>query len=396
MKVAYILNSFPNISETFILDEITSLLREGVDCHVLSLARPAEQPTHPEAQALLDAGRVTYLPALTRRRKALLLTGRFLRRPLRTLATWSRHAGDGQSRWLMTSSLAAARAAELLRADRVHAHYASPAGQCALGVKRWTGLPCTITTHHWDIFLSPPDNYRELACATDGVICISQYNRRYIAETFGAPLDKLPLVRCGVYTDAFEPAAPAALAGRPPRLLCVARLEPVKGHRYLLEALALLHADGLPASLVLVGEGSQRRPLESLCAALGLTEFITFAGFHTKEQVARLYRDCDMVVLPSLSEGIPMVLMEAMASARPVVATAVRGVPELVEDALTGRLCNPEDSPGLARAIRWVVDHPEEAGRMAERGRQRVLAEFDRSVNTRRLLTVWGQTTSAA
>ena len=116
--------------------------------------------------------------------------------------------------------------------------------------------------------------------------------------------------------------------GAPVRLLCVARLAPVKGHRYLLRALARLREAGLECELTLAGDGPERDALERQAAELGLADAVRFLGFQRQTEIRTLYRWCDLMVLPSLSEGIPISLMEAMACGRPVVATTVRGVPQ--------------------------------------------------------------------
>jgi len=396
VKVAYILQSFPNVSETFILDEIISALSQGVDCRVLSLNRPASQPTHADAEALLQEGRVTYFSRPGTCRKLALAAGRASRQPIQTLQTLGWAALSGKRRWLRTNALALARQLEHLRVDRIHAHFAYDAAQYALAVHRCTGLPFTVTTHHGDIFLYPPDNYTELAEYSEGIICVSQYNRRFIAEHFGVPLDKLKLVRCGVRTHIFSegPRRRPASDSRRVSLLCVARLTPIKGHRYLLHAVRLLGQEGLHPELVLAGDGPERAALAERCRRFGIAESVRFLGFRTHSQVLDLYKSSDIFVLSSLSEGIPVSLMEAMACRVPVVATAVRGIPELVEHQTTGLLCRPKDPQCLAKAVKWILAHPREVRTMTRRARAKVVEEFDREKNTARLIGLWKEASS--
>lgn len=391
-RVCYILRSFPNTSETFILEELLSLQRQGVDCHVFSLFPPGPQPLQPHARELLDAGKVTYCRWPSRWGKTALLARRFLRQPGQTRRAWRRFRADGGPNWTQSNALLLARKIESLRADHIHAHFADLPSQYALAVHRWTGIPFTLTPHGHDVYFAPPDNYPELAEAARAVLCISQYNRRYFMEHFVLPPEKLPVIRCGIDTSLFSPPgdqSPCDPAGGPLKLLCVARLHTVKGHAFLLEAVAQLRTAGLACELTLVGDGPQRGVLEEQCRRLGLLEQVRFLGMQVQPEIIRLYRQCDLVVLPSVSDAMPVSLMEALACARPVVATAVRAVPELVQDGVTGLLCPPSDSPALAEAIQWMAQHPQDAQAMGQRGRQRVLEQFDRQRCTRQLIDLW-------
>jgi len=361
-----------------------------VACWVVSLGKPPPQPMHPDAQVLLESGRVIYHDWPGRGAKAAVLARSALRHPVRAMRGWRRTRLNPDAAWREFNAAVLARRFQALRIDRIHAHFATWPAQYALAVHRWSGLPFTVTAHGSDVFVGPPSNFPELAEEADAIICVSEFNRRYIAETFGVPLERLAVIRCGIRTDVFRPGdARAASPSGPLRLLCVARLHEIKGHRYLIEAVAGLRRGGVNVDLTLVGDGPERESLERQCRDLGLTDAVHVLGFRARDDVLALYRACDVVVLPSLSEGMPIVLMEAMACGKPVVATAVRGVPELVEEKVTGLLCPPADPEALARAVTWVLDHPDEAKAIARRARERVVGEFDRATCTRHLLDLW-------
>jgi colanic acid/amylovoran biosynthesis glycosyltransferase len=162
-----------------------------------------------------------------------------------------------------------------------------------------------------------------------------------------------------------------------PRLLYVARLVPEKGHAVLMRALTILRARGHDAELVLVGDGPGRARLHALACELGLSDRLTFAGAVAHEQMPRQYAACSVFCLPSFSEGVPVVLMEAMACRVPVVASAVGGVRELVRDNSTGLLVSPGRPDQLAEAIARLLEHHELRARLGEAGRAHVLREFD-------------------
>lgn len=387
MRVAYLLDCFPAPAETFVAEEVLSVGERGVDCRVFSLYKPDGPPLHRHAAETLDRGMVSYVADSTPVACAKAMAALAAMQPARTLLSAARM---GRHRWQMTRALPAAAAIRRFKADVVHVHFAAMAAQYALAVNRWTGTPFTVTAHRYDIFDQPPENVAELAKASAGIVSISEFNRAYMQREFGIPREQLPLVHMGVDVDYFAaPPASRPLEGDQVHLVCVALLKPVKGHRYLFEALVALKAEGMDFRVTLAGDGPERGALESLADELGIADRVSFAGLQPREAVRDLVCACDILVLPSLSEGIPVSLMEALACRRPVVATDVCGVHELVEDGRTGRLVPPGDAVALAEAVRWIVAHPEQARALADAGRETVVAEFNRSTCSDALIELW-------
>jgi glycosyltransferase involved in cell wall biosynthesis len=186
---------------------------------------------------------------------------------------------------------------------------------------------------------------------------------------------KLHVVRCGIDPAAYEDIGDPP-PGRP-RVLCVGRLFPEKGQSVLLHAFAELADRGVDAELELVGYGPSEEPLKRLSEDLGLTDRVRFAGAVGQDAVAAHYRAASVFCLPSFYEGIPVVLMEAMASRRPVVATAVAGVRELVRDGETGLLVAPGRSDELADALERLLEDAALRHRMGESGRRYVAENYD-------------------
>ncbi len=192
-------------------------------------------------------------------------------------------------------------------------------------------------------------------------------NAQAVAEDTRAhervPEEKITVVYNGLPEAAFAELAPASIQAPHPVLLCVANLKPYKGQRYLLEAAGQLRARGRPCTLILVGDGEERSALERQAQRLGIDVRFPGASADTGPLLAR----ADVVVLPSLSEGMSNAVMEAMAAGRPIVATDVGGTPELLRD--RGMLVPPGDPPALAAAIEQLLADPARAAALGQRAR---------------------------
>jgi glycosyltransferase involved in cell wall biosynthesis len=394
-RVGYIVSRFPKLSETFILDEILGLESRGLEIQVFSFLREREATTHPEAAKLV--GRSRFLAEMSRQWLPAQLHW-LSRRPGAWLGVWSRvllrHAAS--PRRLARALVAVAHAMVLARwlarepVAHLHAHWATHTALTAWAVHRLTGTSYSFTTHADDLYLHPAmlaEKVREAAF----VVTISEYNRSFLTERLGDwARAKIHVIHCGVSTVAFAPAPPPA-ASEPFVIACVARLEPKKGHRFLLEACAELRRRGVELRCLLVGEGAERSALEAHAATLGLRDSLELLGTQPRDRVREILASAHVVVLPSVvlasgrADGIPVALMEALAMQRPVVATAVTGVPELVESELTGLLVEPEEAGALADALERLWSDPELAARLALAGRRRVEEQFDIDRNVERL-----------
>jgi glycosyltransferase involved in cell wall biosynthesis len=264
----------------------------------------------------------------------------------------------------------------------VHAHYTTYPLLAAWLCHRLAGVPYSVTAHAHDIFVDRSFLGRRLAEAAF-VVTISEYNRDFLRAhgvSVGTPIH---VVHCGVEPATYRYRPRRDPAGRELRALCVASLQEYKGHRVLLQALAgagdqlgRLHFD-------LVGGGPDRAELEQLAQELGVSSRVRFHGSLPEPAVAELLEAADLFVLPSIvarngqREGLPVVLIEALAAGVPVVATRLSGVPELILDGETGLLAEPGDPESLARSIEAVLEDPLAARTRAEAGRNLVQREFN-------------------
>ena len=398
LRVAYVMSRFPKLSETFVLREVLAVEARGVTVDLYPLVREREPVVHPEAAPLVRRAR--YLPFLS---PAIVRSNLWaLRRRRRAWAgaLWAVLRGNWGSANLLLGGLGvfpkvvhAARLMEADGVDHVHCHFATHPALAGFVVSRLTGIPFSFTAHGSDLHVDRhmlPEKVRDAAFA----VPISAFNRRVITEECGPDVDhKLVVVHCGV--------DPTLLRPRPPRtagpftIVCVGTLHGVKGQRHLVEACRLLAAGGLDLRCHLVGSGPDEAALRAQVAAAGLEGRVLLDGRRTIEQVTALLQRADALAAPSVPtaegkrEGIPTVLMEAMSSAVPVVASDLSGIPELVEDGRSGLLVPPGDTRALADALRRLADDPALAARLARAGRAVVEADFDVHRSAERLVELF-------
>ncbi len=403
-RVAYIMSRFPKITETFVLYEMKALEEFGAEVEIFPLLRQPRGPRHAEARAYEDRAHFTSLASW----KVLRANARRLGRdPGLYLRTWWEMLSGtwGSLNFFLGAvayfpkCVAFAERIEALGVDHVHAHFANHPALAALIVHRLTGIPYSFTAHGSDLHVDRRMLGAKVASAAF-VVAVSAYNRDLIVEDCGEhQREKLVVIHCGTDPSVFEhrSALPghrnsASADDRSLRIACVASFEEVKGHRFLIHACRLLADRGVDVHLDLAGGGPLRREVERLIMELDLEERVTVHGPVARPEVRRILAAADVAVLAShptrsgKREGIPVALMEAMMSGLPVVASALSGIPELVEDERTGFLVPPGDPLALADRLERLVGAPELRSRLGAAGRAKVTTEFDIHEGARLLL----------
>src|SRR5437899_1332375 len=257
------------------------------------------------------------------------------------------------------------------RPQLLHAHFATEATAAALDLAAEHSIPFTFPAHGYDIHRKAPLDFGPRAAAGRAVVTVSEANAAYIARAFGVPRSHIRVIPCGVDTDRFRPLAHAAEASEPassgipaaappawhqaPLIVCVARLVAVKNLPLLLESCALLKSRGVNFRCALIGDGPCRSELEAASARLGLQDIVQMPGAAEQQEVLQWWQRATVGVLTSDNEGMPVSLMEAAACGVPAVATAVGGVPELVQDGATGLLVPAGDAAALASALERLL-----------------------------------------
>ncbi len=366
MKVAYLVNQYPKISHVFIRREILAVERHGITVARFAIRRSADAVSDPEdveeakkTHTLLDAGWPSLLQA------ALIVA---VERPLRFLraALLAVTVGFRSDRGLARHLAYLAEACLLLRLlardgiRHVHAHFGTNATTVAMLCHELGGPSYSFTVHGPEEFDNAPVlGLRDKISRSAFVAAITSYARSQLfrlCEFRGWP--KIKLVRCGV-DDHYLGRDPLPVP-QARRLLSIGRLCEQKGQLLLIEAAAMLQREGRAIDLVVIGDGEMRRDLERVIAQHALVEKVRLIGWASSDAIRSALDESCALVLPSFAEGLPVVIMEAFARARPVLSTFVAGIPELVVPGRNGWLVPAGSIDDLAEGMRQILDCPRE------------------------------------
>jgi glycosyltransferase involved in cell wall biosynthesis len=388
LTVAYVMSRFPKLTETFILAELEAMDRAGVRIELFPLLRQTGEPVQPAAVRWVE--RAHYQPFLSapilRAQWWFLRDRRRRRRYLR--AFFDMIAGTWRSPNFLLGGLGifpkVARMAiemEELGVEHVHCHFANHPALAGWLIQRLVGIPYSFTAHGSDLHVDRtmlPTKVDEAAF----VATISQDNRALIEATAGPRSGgKVAVVHCGVDPAAFAPVERSV--DGPLRIVAVGTLHEVKGQVHLIEACRILTERGVEVMCRFIGDGPDRETLQAKIDEYGLGDRVVLAGRMTTDAVAAELAAADVLVAPSVPtkggkrEGIPVVLMEAMSTGLPVVASRLSGIPELVTDGVSGLLVAPGDDVALADALGGLAYDPGLRRRLGAAGRETVLREFD-------------------
>ena len=423
LKLAYIVGRFPRPTETFVLTELEALRAHDVTVDVFPLldirhagahnsaslrgkARELLRPTEP-AEAKHEAAarwksRAHYSP-LWSVEVLLAQFGFFFTHPIRYMtALFSLLLRSvGRLRFLSTGLMLfprivlMARQMEQTRVTHVHAHFANEPAAAALVVHQLTGLPFSFTPHGTDLHHDQHMLKTKLRHASF-VVCISEFNRERLLRAGGPGCEeRLKVVRCGVNTKLFSPGDGSTAPGKRTRILQVGALLEVKGQAVLMQAVADLKRSGETVECHFIGTGPDREMLQQLATHFGIADQVTFQGYRTPREIHGELQRADMLICPSVDssdgrrEGIPVVLMEAMATGVPVIASSLSGIPELVTNEVEGLLFEPGNVRELSIGIQFLIENPDTAIAFAEAARAKVLAEFDIERTVPRLIQLF-------
>lgn len=374
--IVFVNSLFPCLSETFIFDQFTALRDAGMSFHIVSNNRPAENQIHPRMRSIQE--QVIYLCGTSLFSMILAHALAFFRHPLRYLRALTLIPSSEEK---FSVALAQFTGAAIilfnfshLKKMHLHAHFTYGAAAVALWAHRIAGVPYTLTLHGSDlIFDNPPDLDVRLEKA-ESIVSISQFNIDFLRAHFPKVAQhKLRLIRMGV--SPLLIVQPRAAPTKYLRILNVGRLSVHKAQHDLISACAILRDQGFEFECVIVGEGDLRTSLQKQIAQLNLDNQVKLVGARFHDEVLDLYSQFDLFVLSSITEGQPIVLMEAMQAGIPIIATNISAIPELLQGA--GQLIPPDSPPSIASAILDFDANREKYQTLAERAKQVVATDYN-------------------
>jgi colanic acid/amylovoran biosynthesis glycosyltransferase len=391
VKIGYVVKRYPRYSETFIVNEILAHEAAGMEIEIFSLLPPEDG----HFQDVISRVRapVTYLPS-----KGLKVAEFWsvLEEAGETFPEgWlSLEAARGEDARYVYQAMVLAREARLRAISHLHAHFATAATTVARLGARFGGVPYTFTAHAKDIFhesVRPADLRRKLADAAVAVT-VSDYNLAYLRENYGAAAQHVRRIYNGLDLERFPYRSPRE---RPPRIVGVGRLVEKKGFVDLIEACAILADEGRRFTCRIVGAGEEEVELRARIARLGLEARVELLGPRPQSELVRLVQGAAVLAAPCVvgadgnRDGLPTVLLEAMALGTPCVSTDVTGIPEVIRGAETGLMVPQWDPAALAAAIGRLLEEPDLRVRLADRARPLVEAAFDVNRNAAQLREVF-------
>lgn len=390
-----ILKGYPRISESFISSEILLLESLGIPIEIYSLKQPRENFSHESVNAIKAP--VTYMPEYVLPHwKTLMQSNRIAWNRLGN-HYWTnvggaiRRAFERRTTATLRHFLQAGHLSTVCLLGRqvshIHAHFCHTPTSVALFASQLTGLPYSFTAHAKDIYTSDPAQLARKIDRASFVVTCTKYNARYLEQLTSAGNDRVPktsiyTIYHGIDLDFFSfDHHPSP--GPPFKILSIGRHVAKKGYGDLFMAVKLLDEAGLDFQLVQIGSGEMIDELRAIARDLGIQHRVTMLGTLPHESVIEHYRSAHCFALACKvapngdRDGIPNVLVEAMAVGLPVIATKVSAIPELVEDGISGTLVEPESPAALAHGIMQILLNPEKLRKQQQRARSKVEMEFD-------------------
>jgi colanic acid/amylovoran biosynthesis glycosyltransferase len=403
-SLAYLTSQYPMLSMTFVLREVRQLRRMGFRIDTASINAPDRPLAKLTAEEAEEAGLTYYLKthgvkgAISAHLKTFFTRFSGYSRGLRLGLSLGKLDTKRLLFNLMyfTEALMVGVWMQRVRQRHLHVHLGSQAATVGLYVRHIFGFGFSITVHGPDEFYDAQGQYLEQkVAAADFICCISSYARSQLMKFSPyTEWSKLVVSRLGVDPALWVPR-PAKPASDFFEILCVGRLTQAKGQHVLIDAVDQLASQGRRVRLRLVGDGPDAPSLRERARRLWNPNIVVFEGAVNQDNIRALYEAADIFCLPSLAEGIPVVLMEAMAMEIPCVTTHITGIPELIRSGTEGLLVAPSDLEGLVKALETLMDDEVLRERVAISGRARILRDYDLGRNVEQLAAIFADRVKA-
>ena len=403
MKIAFIVTEFPALSETFVLNQITGLLDLGHDIEIFAERRSNEVKVHSDVETydLMKRAHYFFDDTVTHNRinrffKAIyLITKYFCKAPLQILRSLNlfKYKTDSLSLFLLYATVSFLDS----EFDIINCHF-GPNGIAGINLKE-IGIKGKVVTvfHGIDMsrYVSEKGNkvYEKLFLECDLCMPISDYWKKKLVE-MGCAEDRIKVHRMGIDLSKFKFSEKRLLPEETIKILSIGRLVEKKGHEYSIRAVAMVAAEYKNISYLIAGDGPLRNDLENLVSKLGVKDHIKFLGALNHDEILGLYEQSHIFSLPSITannekEGIPVVLMEAMACGLPVISTYHSGIPEIIIDGKSGLLVHERDVDVLTEKVKYLIEHPEAITEMGSYGRKFVEDNFNIRTLNQQLVDIY-------
>jgi len=388
--IAYFTQVFPGLTQTFVYREVLAVRERGIPVHTFSVWRP--DPAELYAETISLRNETFYIFPLSWLSLILVHLRYLFTWPLRYLGALAfvltRPGESLRNRWRsllhFLYGMSAVREMERLNIQHIHVHFAWSASSIALIANRLLGLPFSITLHSNEIYFDRL-LLRDKVRSARFVVTISEYNRQFLKKLLPEEelAGKIHVIHCGLDPEVFTPSPEAQRNDNEFTIVGVGQLAPRKGFHVLIEACHYLAERGIPFRCHILGEGEERGRLEDLINQCNLHERVLMPGRIYQEELRQVLSQANVFVLPCVrdksgdQDGIPVVLMEAMAMELPTVATRISGIPELIDHERSGLLTPPGDAVALADALQRLRNDPKLRQRLGKAGRETVVNEFN-------------------
>jgi colanic acid/amylovoran biosynthesis glycosyltransferase len=403
--IAYLLSRYPAISHTFFLKEVRGMRERGLPVEVASINAPDRPIEDLPAVEAFEAEHAYYVKSAGIGSIALKLLTIVVLHPgvacrglfaALQLGKWDLKA-RAFSLFYLAEALLVGNWMRQRSLRHLHVHFGGAVATVGMLASKAWQIPWSITLHGPDEFFDQESFYlRQKIESAQFVVCISDFCRSQVLRIApDLPFDRLEVVRLGVDCTLLRPRSPSGTKAASPRqpksirIVCTGRMVSAKGHRILLQALALLESHSVDFSCTLIGDGPERASIERVCNRLGITSKVRFLGALAHEQTLSEVAQADVFVLASFAEGLPVALMEAMALGVPCLSTVIAAIPELIEDKENGLLVPASNPEALCRALRRFADDEEFRGWVGQKARITVEISYNLTTNLNLLAEVW-------
>jgi len=407
MKIAYILNAFPALYNTFTLNDMNQLIRKDHDVYVYSAGKPGDARIIEDARKLKE--NTVYFDDIlvdhisTVRKYLFDLTLRSKRyNPFYGHVVASLLNGSGNYNypekyfrdldWKVYALPRIAGHMKEKQIDVIHAGFGSNEATFAMILSEMTGIPFTFESHAKDLFVSFPFAEEKIKKA-EKIFTISHYNKNYFVNKLNCPASKIIVKRVSCNRNYCD-SIPETIR-KDDLIISVCRLNPIKGLEYAIDALDIVAKKHRGVKYVIVGDGPLRDELMRKVSRLGLKDNVSFMGSVTNEQALDLISQAAMILMPSViadngdRDGIPLALIEAMYMKTPAVSSRVSAIPELIDDGVNGLLAEPGNVHQIAENIEKLLTDAELRAEMGQRAREKVIEEFNIEHNVNKMITAW-------